>query len=190
MQRLVESLADTPHRYVVSKGPQHDAYELADNMAGEEFLPQVSLLPHVDLVITHGGNNTTTECAPLRQADGRAAPLLGPARQRPARRRDRASASGFPPTRSPTRTWPTAIDRLLGDRGLGRRLEPISRRLQANPGNDRAADLIERLAADGRAIAPGWAEPARNRPETGRKRRKRPETPETWRWAEFHGLCR
>ncbi len=62
MRSLVEALSKTRHRYVVSKGPQHDQYQLADNMAGEEFLPQASLLPHVDLVITHGGNNTVTEC--------------------------------------------------------------------------------------------------------------------------------
>ena len=45
----------------MSKGPQHAEYELADNMWGAEFLPQTKLIPLVDLVITHGGNNTTTE---------------------------------------------------------------------------------------------------------------------------------
>src|SRR5205085_1264505 len=62
MRRLVATLADSPHRFVVSKGPQHDRYELADNMRGAEFLPQTTILRHVDLVITHGGNNTVTEC--------------------------------------------------------------------------------------------------------------------------------
>ena len=34
MQRLVDILAESPHRYVVSKGPQHELLRLADNMAG------------------------------------------------------------------------------------------------------------------------------------------------------------
>src|SRR5206468_6115893 len=33
-----------------------------ENMTGAEYLPQIAMLPHVDAVITHGGNNTTTEC--------------------------------------------------------------------------------------------------------------------------------
>jgi MGT family glycosyltransferase len=61
MRRLVDVLGRTPHRYIVSKGPQHLEYELAANMVGAEFLPQTTLIPQVDVVITHGGNNTTTE---------------------------------------------------------------------------------------------------------------------------------
>ncbi|HZE04111.1 MAG TPA: hypothetical protein VE127_02740, partial [Solirubrobacteraceae bacterium] len=53
MRRLVELLAQTPYRYIVSRGPRHDEYALADNMTGAEFLPQPSVLPHVDAVITH-----------------------------------------------------------------------------------------------------------------------------------------
>jgi MGT family glycosyltransferase len=61
MQRIVESLAETPHRYIVSTGPRHQDYQLAPNMWGAEFLPQTRVLPVVDVVITHGGNNTVTE---------------------------------------------------------------------------------------------------------------------------------
>ncbi|HSN06398.1 MAG TPA: nucleotide disphospho-sugar-binding domain-containing protein [Candidatus Angelobacter sp.] len=61
MKRLVDVLGRTPHRYIVSKGPQASEYDLADNMVGAEFLPQTTLIPQVDAVITHGGNNTTTE---------------------------------------------------------------------------------------------------------------------------------
>lgn len=62
MCRLVDVLSRTPHRYIVSKGPQHDQIELAANMWGDQQVPQTNVLPLVDLVITHGGNNTTTEC--------------------------------------------------------------------------------------------------------------------------------
>ena len=62
MQRLVGMLADAPYRVIVSKGPQADLFDLAPNMWGEEFVPQTRILPHVDVVITHGGNNTVTEC--------------------------------------------------------------------------------------------------------------------------------
>src|SRR4029453_9214908 len=46
---------------IVSKGPLADQITLHDNMTGEGFLPQPAILPQVDLVITHGGNNTVTE---------------------------------------------------------------------------------------------------------------------------------
>jgi len=102
MERLVESLSKTPHRYVVSKGPQHEAYDLAPNMAGAEFLPQVSVLPHVDLVITHGGNNTVTECMHHgnRWCCCRSS---GTSTTTPSGCTRPVSASAWPPTPSPTR---------------------------------------------------------------------------------------
>src|SRR5262249_30289824 len=61
MQRLIDVLGSTRHRVIVSMGPRADELRLAANMTGAAILPQTTLLPQVDLVITHGGNNTTTE---------------------------------------------------------------------------------------------------------------------------------
>ena len=61
MQRLIDLLAKTRHRVIVSMGPRADQLTLAANMTGAAMLPQTSIIPQVDLVITHGGNNTTTE---------------------------------------------------------------------------------------------------------------------------------
>jgi MGT family glycosyltransferase len=145
MKRLVEVLADTPHRYVVSKGPQHAEYNLAGNMVGEEFLPQVSVLPQVDLVITHGGNNTTTESLHFGKPM-----ILLPIfwDQHDNAQRIHETAFG---ERLPTYTFgdddlPRAIDRLLADNELAGRLAGVSQRLQSAPGNERAAALIERVA--------------------------------------------
>jgi MGT family glycosyltransferase len=151
MERLVDSLADTPHRYVVSKGPQHEAYELAPNMTGAEFLPQVSVLPHVDLVITHGGNNTVTEC----MHHGKPMVLL-PIFWDQHDNAQRVHETGFG-ERLSTYSFSdaeiaSAIDGLLGETALHAKLAEVSKRLNANPGNVRAADLIERVAATGEPV--------------------------------------
>jgi MGT family glycosyltransferase len=148
MRRLVEVLGRTPHRFVVSKGPQHDQYELADNMVGAEFLPQPSILPQVDLVITHGGNNTVTECFHYGKPM-----ILLPLFWDQYDNAQRVHETGFG-VRLPTYAFEPeamsrAIDRLLADRTLHDRLGAISARLQASPGTVRAADLIERVAMTG-----------------------------------------
>ncbi|KAF7490423.1 UDP-glucuronosyltransferase 2B23 [Sarcoptes scabiei] len=61
MNRLKNILSKTNHKYIVSKGPKHREYHLSKNMWGDRFLPQTKIIPLMDLVITHGGNNTVTE---------------------------------------------------------------------------------------------------------------------------------
>ncbi len=96
MHRLIGILAETPHRYVVSKGPQAEQIELADNMWGEEFLPQPAIMPLVDLV-DHPRREQHRDRGPAsREADGRAAAVLGPIRQRTAD----GGAGVRPPARS------------------------------------------------------------------------------------------
>jgi MGT family glycosyltransferase len=144
MRRLVDVLSHSPHRFIVSKGPQADEYELADNMWGAELLPQPALLPLVDLVITHGGNNTTTECFHF----GKPMVVL-PIFWDQADNAQRVHETGFG-TRLATyafadRELLEAVERTHADAALKKRLSAIAARVQANPGTVRAADLLERL---------------------------------------------
>jgi MGT family glycosyltransferase len=145
MRRLVEELAESSPRYVVSKGPQHEHFELADNMTGAEFLPQASILPEVDLVVTHGGNNTVTESfffgKPMVVL-----PLFWDQYDNAQRVHElgygvRLDTHGHEPNE-----LRGAIDTLLGDQMLRERLRRVSARLQEVPGTEKAASLIEQVA--------------------------------------------
>jgi MGT family glycosyltransferase len=145
MRQLVAELADTPQRYVVSKGPQHAEYELAENMVGEEFLPQTSVLPHVDVVITHGGNNTTTECMwfgkPMLVL-----PIFWDQHDNAQRVDETGYGVRVPTYECADGELSAALDHVLSDEPLRKRCSAAGERLRAHPGTVLAADLIEQLA--------------------------------------------
>jgi MGT family glycosyltransferase len=143
MNRLVAVLAETSHRYVVSKGPQHESIELAPNMTGAEFLPQPAILPQADLVITHGGNNTVTESIHF----GKPMVML-PLFWDQYDNAQRVAECGFG-VRLPTYEFEPeqlheAIERLLAAESP--RLSEASERLRASPGTVKASELIQELA--------------------------------------------
>ena len=145
MQRLVDVLAKTEHRYIVSKGPQHELFDLADNMYGEEFLPQTTILPQVDLVITHGGNNTVTECFHFGKPMV-ALPVFWDQYDNAQRVDDLGFGRRLPTYGFDDEELTGAIDRLAADEPLHARMAERAEELQSNPGTVKAADLIERLA--------------------------------------------
>jgi MGT family glycosyltransferase len=145
MQRLLEILAETPHRYVVSMGPQHEELDLAENMTGAEFLPQTSVLPHVDLVITHGGNNTTTECMWFGKPMV-VLPIFWDQHDNAQRVQETGFGTRLATYELDQAEVSSAVDGLLADPAVRDRAAAASARLRQRPGTVRAADLIERLA--------------------------------------------
>jgi MGT family glycosyltransferase len=146
MQRLIDTLAQSPHRVIVSKGPQHDRIRLADNMTGAEFLPQTSLLPQVDLVITHGGNNTVTEALYFGKPMV-VLPLFWDQYDNAQRIDEMGLGARLDTYGHEPAELLGAVDRLLADSALAERLRVLSGELQAAPGTVRAADLTEGVAA-------------------------------------------
>ena len=143
MNRLVGALAETPHRYVVSKGPQHELIELAPNMTGAAFLPQPAILPQVDLVITHGGNNTVTESIHFGKPMV-ILPLFWDQYDNAQRMQEVGFGMRLPTYEFENSELHGAIEQLLA--GDHARLREASARLRASPGTVRAADLIQGLA--------------------------------------------
>ena len=146
MKRLVDVLSRTPHRVIVSKGPQHTEFELAENMWGGELLPQPALLPLVDAVITHGGNNTTTECMHFGKPMV-ALPLFWDQYDNAQRVHETGYGIRLRTYEFEEDELRAALDRLLADEGLKARMASNAGVLQGLPGTARAADLIERAAA-------------------------------------------
>ncbi len=145
MRRLVSVLGRTTHRYIVSKGPLADEYELPDNMWGAAQVPQTNVLPHVDLIITHGGNNTTTEAFHFGKPM-----ILLPLFWDQYDNAQRVHELGFG-QRLDTYGFAddeltSAVDRLLADTELHARMAANAQVIQGRSGTALAADLIERLA--------------------------------------------
>ena len=148
MKRLVAVLGSTRHRYIVSKGPLADEYELPANMWGDTQVPQTNVLPHVDLVITHGGNNTTTEAfhfgKPMILL-----PLFWDQYDNAQRVHElgfgvRLSTYGFA-----DEELTGAVDRLLADTALHARMAANATVIRSRNGTAKAADLIESLGRAG-----------------------------------------
>jgi MGT family glycosyltransferase len=145
MRRIISVLAGTPHRYVVSMGPLHEEIELAPNMWGAEFLPQTKILPLADLVITHGGNNTTTEALHFGKPM-----IVLPLFWDQYDNAQRVDETGYG-VRLDTYGFTDdelvgAVDRLLGDTDLRSRLEAAGEEIRRRDGLRVAADVIEKMA--------------------------------------------
>lgn len=145
IQRLIAALGKLPYRVLVSVGPYASAYpELPDNVQVTAWCNQIGLLPHCDVVIQHGGNNTLNETLYFGKS-----PIMMPftwdGHDNAARVADTQHGVALPRYSWTEEQLSQAIETVLFDPVIRRNLERTSRHMQAHDGCAKAASLIERL---------------------------------------------
>ena len=151
MRRLVDVLSRTRHRYVVSKGSRADEFELPDNMWGEARVPQTSVISEVDLVITHGGNNTVTEALHFGKPMV-VLPLFWDQYDNAQRMHELGYGVQLATYDFSDDDLIGAVDGLLADETLRSNLEVLGERIRDQEGTRVAADLIEDVGRESRSI--------------------------------------
>ena len=114
-------------------------------MWGEARVPQTNVIPHCDLVITHGGNNTTTEAFHFGKPMI-VLPLFWDQYDNAQRVQEldlgvRLSTYAFEDDE-----LRGAVDRLVADTDLRSRAAELGTSIRSDEGTVRAADLIEAVA--------------------------------------------
>ncbi|CAG2167877.1 unnamed protein product [Oppiella nova] len=142
MKRLIDIMSKSKHRFIVSKGPKHSEYELPDNMWGAATVPQIQVLPLVDLVITHGGNNTITETfyfgKPMIVL-----PLFADQYDNAQRVEDKEFGKRLNAYKCSESELLTAIESLLNNNELNAKLRKISSRIQSDNSIAKLPQIIE-----------------------------------------------
>lgn len=150
LQRLIDLLGTTRHKIIVSMGPRAAEIHLPANAIGAEILPQTHVIPHVDLVITHGGNNTVTESVHFGKPM-----IVLPLFWDQYDNAQRVDETGYG-VRLPTYTFADdeltgAVERILADTGMRRRAAATGEAVRARDGLRDGALVIEQAGLDYRA---------------------------------------
>jgi len=149
--RLIDFVGKSRYRALINVGDYQDSYKaVPPNVLIESWFPQPSVIPEVDLVIHHGGNNTFTECLYF----GKPAivmPFVWDGHDNAMRVEE--TGHGL---RSPRYDWTDAdltakIETCLADPAMRARLDATSAHMQAQRGTEKAARLLEQLALEGRS---------------------------------------
>ena len=144
MRKVIGILSKSEHRFIVSKGVNHSSYELSKNMWGKDFISQRQILPYVDLVINHGGNNTFTESF-FSGKPQIVIPFAFDQFDNALRIREFDLTVYIERNELKSDNFLNAINYLLDNKTINRILSKISKRMSKNNKLCKAIDLIENL---------------------------------------------
>ncbi len=146
LKRLINLIGGSQYRALVNVGDYMDDYsDIPGNVIIDRWFPQPSVIPQVDVVIHHGGNNSFTECLYF----GKPAiimPYVWDGHDNAMRLQE--TGHGF---RSDRYEWSDEemlekIKSCLDDEVLAAKLETTSAHMQSQNGQEKAAKLLIQLA--------------------------------------------
>jgi MGT family glycosyltransferase len=145
LKRLIAALGEFPVRALVNVGGYLDAYsEAPPNIRIDKWFPQPSVIPQVDAVIHHGGNNTFTECLYFGKPSI-IMPYVWDGHDNATRVHE--TGHGIKMHRNDWR--PEELGRnlefILTDRAMKQRLAATSVHMRGQPGPEKAAKLLDAL---------------------------------------------
>lgn len=145
LQKLVTALGRQPVRALVNVGANLDKYhDVPANIIIDKWFPQPSVIPQVDAVIHHGGNNTFTECLYFAKP-ALIMPYVWDGHDNATRVQETGHGLKMHRANWTDEELGAALDTLLHDREMAARLERASALMKASPGPAKAAELLDKL---------------------------------------------
>jgi MGT family glycosyltransferase len=145
-KRMIALFGTLPYRFLMNVGDYIDSYAgVPGNVHLEKWYPQPAVIPQVELVIHHGGNNSFNEALYF----GKPAiimPYCWDGLDNATRIDDTGYGAKLPRyTWTDDQMWST-IERLITDEAMKARLAEVSRSMQAARGAEKAARIIAEIA--------------------------------------------
>lgn len=145
LSRLIQALGKQPIRALVNVGGYLDSYrDVPANVILDKWFPQPSVIPQVDAVIHHGGNNTFTECLYF----GKPAlimPYVWDGHDNATRVQETGHGLKLHRANWSEEELAQAVQTLLTDKEMAARLKASSASMRSSPGPALAAERIVSL---------------------------------------------
>ncbi|MDH3693932.1 MAG: glycosyltransferase, partial [Gammaproteobacteria bacterium] len=145
LKRIIDVIADLPYRALVNVGDYQDSYDASPpNVHLASWYPQPSVIPKVDAVIHHGGNNSFTECLYF----GKPAiimPYVWDGHDNATRVQETGHGLKLDRYNWSDDDMANAITTLLTDSAMATKLKATSTHMQSQSGTEKAARLLNEL---------------------------------------------
>ena len=147
LKRLIATIGELPYRALVNVGDYKSTYEnVPGNVIIESWFPQPSVIPQVDAVIHHGGNNSFTECLYF----GKPAiimPYVWDGHDNATRVDETGHGFKMPRYDWTNEELAAKLDFMINDRTMQEKLAATSKHMQSQNGPEKAAGILHALLA-------------------------------------------